>query len=84
VVVFWPIFGELWCAQTAVEPTQRRYVWAPQRACFTVFAVVKLIDPFYLTAGRARRPCPLEPILRVHLMQHGLRWSDPAMEEALY
>lgn len=47
-------------------------------------ALLKLIEPFYPTAGRGRRPYPLESILRVHLMQNWFALSDPAMEEALY
>ena len=46
--------------------------------------LLKLIEPFYPTAGRGRRPYPLESILRVHLMQNWFALSDPAMEEALY
>lgn len=44
----------------------------------------KLIEPHYPTAGRGRRPYPLESMLRVHLMQNWFALSDPAMEEALY
>jgi len=47
-------------------------------------ALLKLIEPFYPTAGRGRRPYPLESILRVHLIQNWFALSDPAMEEALY
>jgi IS5 family transposase len=47
-------------------------------------ALLKLIEPHYPVAGRGRKPYPLEPILRVHLMQNWLALSDPAMEEALY
>ena len=47
-------------------------------------ALLKVIEPFYPTAGRGRRPYPLESMLRVHLMQNWFAQSDPAMEEALY
>lgn len=47
-------------------------------------ALLKLIEPHYPTAGRGRRPYPLESMLRVHLMQNWFALSDPAMEEALY
>ncbi len=47
-------------------------------------ALLKLIEPHCPTAGRGRRPYPLESILRVHLMQNRFTYSDPAMEEALY
>ncbi len=43
-----------------------------------------LIEPHYPSAGRGRRPYPLESMLRVHLMQNWFALSDPAMEEALY
>ena len=46
--------------------------------------LLKIIEPHYPTAGRGRRPYPLESILRVHLMQNWFALSDPAMEEALY
>ena len=42
------------------------------------------IAPYYPTAGRGRRPFPLETMLRIHLMQHWFGYSDPAMEEALH
>jgi IS5 family transposase len=47
-------------------------------------ALLGLIEPHYPTAGRGRRPYPLESMLRVHLMQNWFALSDPAMEEALY
>ena len=47
-------------------------------------ALLKVIEPFYPTAGRGRRPYSLESMLRVHLMQNWFALSDPAMEEALY
>ena len=47
-------------------------------------ALLNLIEPHYPTAGRGRRPYPLESMLRVHLMQNWFALSDPAMEEALY
>ena len=47
-------------------------------------ALLKVIEPFYPTAGRGRRPYALESMLRVHLMQNWFALSDPAMEEALY
>ena len=46
--------------------------------------LLKIIEPHYPTAGRGRRPYPLESMLRVHLMQNWFALSDPAMEEALY
>ena len=46
--------------------------------------LLQVIEPHYPTAGRGRRPYPLESILRVHLTQNWFTYSDPAMEEALY
>ena len=46
--------------------------------------LLKVIEPHYPTAGRGRRPYPLESILRVHRRQNWFTYSDPAMEEALY
>ena len=47
-------------------------------------SLLRLIEPFYPTAGRGRPPYPLETMLRVHLLQNWYTLSDPAMEEALY
>lgn len=45
---------------------------------------VDRIAPHYPTAGRGRRPFPLETMLRIHLMQQWFGYSDPGMEEALH
>lgn len=47
-------------------------------------ALLRLIEPVYPKAGRGRQPYPLSTMLRVHLLQNGFGYSDPAMEEALY
>ena len=47
-------------------------------------ALLALIEPAYPKAGSGRPPYALETMLRIHLMQHWLGFSDPAMEEALY
>ncbi len=47
-------------------------------------ALLALIEPVYPKAGRGRQPYPQQTMLRVHLMQNGFGYSDPAMEEALY
>lgn len=49
--------------------------WAPLTA---------LIAPHYPTAGRGRRPLPLETMLRVYFLQQWFDLSDPAAEDALY
>jgi IS5 family transposase len=46
--------------------------------------LVKLLEPFYGSGERGRRPYPLPTMLRIHLMQNWFGLSDPAMEEALY
>jgi IS5 family transposase len=46
--------------------------------------LLALIEPLYPIAGRGRHPCPLETMLRMHLMQNWFCLRDPAMEEALY
>ncbi|EIK95040.1 transposase [Pseudomonas sp. M47T1] len=43
-----------------------------------------LIEPHYPKGEGGRPSCPLMSMLRVHLMQNGFGYSDPAMEEALY
>jgi IS5 family transposase len=45
---------------------------------------VNRIAPHYPVAGSGRKPFALETMLRIHLMQQWLGYSDPAMEEALY
>jgi len=47
-------------------------------------ALLQLLEPFYCTGERGRRPYPLHTMLRVHLMQNWFGLSDPAMEESLY
>lgn len=47
--------------------------------------LLAVIAPHYPRMGhRGRQPCPLETMLRIHLLQQGYALSDPAMEEALY
>lgn len=45
---------------------------------------VDRIAPHSPTAGRGRRPFPLETMLRIHLMQQWFGDSDPGMAEALH
>ena len=40
--------------------------------------------PVYPVAGTGRRPCPLATLLRIHGMQQGFGYSDPAREDALH
>ncbi|WP_347505454.1 IS5 family transposase [Pseudomonas anguilliseptica] len=46
--------------------------------------LIVLIDPHYPKGEGGRPAYPLMAMLRVHLMQNWLGYSDPAMEEALY
>ncbi|SEC68195.1 IS5 family transposase [Pseudomonas anguilliseptica] len=46
--------------------------------------LIALIDPHYPKGEGGRPAYPLMAMLRVHLMQNWLGYSDPAMEEALY
>lgn len=45
--------------------------------------LIVLIEPHYLKGVGVRPAYPLMAMLRVHLMQNWLGYSDPAMEEAL-
>ena len=47
-------------------------------------ALLALIEPNYLRAGRDRRPYPLTTMLRAHLLKNWFGYRDPAMEEAPY
>ena len=49
--------------------------WAP---------LLALIVPHYPTAGRGRRPLPLETMLRVYFLQQWFDLSDPKAEDMLY
>ena len=46
--------------------------------------VKAIIEPHYPKAGQGRHPYPLTTMLRIHLLQQGYSFSDPAMEDALY
>ncbi|MFC0710294.1 IS5 family transposase [Azorhizophilus paspali] len=46
--------------------------------------LIALIEPHYPKGEGGRPAYPLIAMLRVHLMQNGFGYSDPAMEEALY
>ena len=46
--------------------------------------LIALIEPHYPKGEGGRPAYPLMAMLRVHLMQNWLGYSDPAMEEALY
>jgi IS5 family transposase len=46
--------------------------------------LIALIEPHYPKGEGGRPTYPLMAMLRVHLMQNWLGYSDPAMEESLY
>jgi transposase, IS5 family len=46
--------------------------------------LLKVIQPHYPIVGNGRAPYPLSAMLRIHLMQHWFKLSDPGAEEALY
>jgi IS5 family transposase len=46
--------------------------------------LIALIEPHYREGEGGRPAYPLVAMLRVHLMQNWLGYSDPAMEDALY
>ncbi len=46
--------------------------------------LVALVTPHYATAGRGRRPLPLETMLRVYFLQQWFDLSDPQAEDMLY
>lgn len=64
--------------------TRRETFLAEMEAVVPWKALIALLEPFYPSSGRGRRPYPLNTMLRVHLMQNWFGLSDPAMEEALY
>lgn len=46
--------------------------------------LLALVAPHYPTAGRGRRPLPLETMLRVYFLQQWFDLSDPQAEDMLY
>lgn len=46
--------------------------------------LLALVVPHYATAGRGRRPLPLETMLRVYFLQQWFDLSDPQAEDMLY
>lgn len=45
---------------------------------------VGLIEPFYYTGNRGRKPKPLETMLRMYLLQAWFSLSDEGVEDAIY
>jgi len=70
---------------TAKKRTRRERFLAEMEAVVPWKALVDLIEPHYLMTSSkgGRPPYPLEPMLRVHLLQQWYDLRDPAMEDAL-
>ena len=64
--------------------TRRERFLAEMNAVMPWAALVALIAPHYPTAGRGRRPMPLETMLRIYFLQQWFDLSDPAAEDAIY
>lgn len=64
--------------------TRRERFLAEMDAVIPWATLSALIAPHYPTAGRGRRPLPLETMLRVYFLQQWFDLSDPAAEDALY
>ena len=64
--------------------TKRERFLEEMEAVIPWAALVTLVDPHYLKAGKGRRPGGLETMLRVYFMQQWFNLSDPGMDDALY
>lgn len=64
--------------------TRRERFLAEMNAVIPWRELVTLIAPQYPTAGRGRRPMPLETMLRIYFLQQWFDLSDPAAEDAIY
>ncbi|GAC1500493.1 MAG: IS5-like element ISPsy2 family transposase [Steroidobacteraceae bacterium] len=79
-------FGDL-DYKTKRKQTRREEFLSEMERVVPWQALLALIAPVYPKGGKAsggQQPYPLEPMLRIHLMQNWFGLSDPAMEEALY
>src|SRR5438445_13475683 len=64
--------------------TRREVFLAEMEQVVPWLALESLIEPVYAKAGRGRHPYALQTMVRIHLMQNWLGFSDPPMEEARY
>jgi IS5 family transposase len=64
--------------------TRRERFLAEMNAVLPWAELGMLVAPHYPTAGRGRRPMPLETMLRIYFLQQWFDLSDPAAEDALY
>lgn len=75
---------------TDVEYGNRRRVSRRERFLETMDATIPwaqwvgLIEPFYYSGKRGRKPKPLETMLRMYLLQVWFSLSDEGVEEAVY
>ena len=75
---------------TDVEYGNRRRVSRRERFLTTMEATIPwvvwvgLIEPFYYTGKKGRRPKPVETMLRMYLLQVWFSLSDEGVEEAIY
>lgn len=74
--------SQSWMSKKKV--TRRERFLAEMDAVIPWGTLSALIAPHYPTAGRGRRPMPLETMLRVYFLQQWFDLSDPAAEDALY
>jgi transposase, IS5 family len=71
--------------QAAKKKTTKREKFLSQMDAIVPWStLLKVIQPHYPQAGNGRAPYPLAAMLRIHLMQHWFKLSDPGAEEALY
>jgi len=75
---------------TDVEYGNRRRVSRRERFLTTMDATIPwavwvgLIEPFYYTGKKGRKPKPVETMLRMYLLQVWFSLSDEGVEEAIY
>ena len=75
---------------TEVEYGNRRRVSRRERFLETMDATVPwaawvgLIEPFYYSGRKGRKPKPIETMLRMYLLQVWFSLSDEGVEEAIY
>jgi IS5 family transposase len=75
---------------TDVEYGNRRRVSRRERFLTTMDATIPwgvwgaLIEPFYYTGEKGRKPKPVETMLRMYLLQVWFSLSDEGVEEAIY
>lgn len=75
---------------TEVEYGNRRRVSRRERFLETMDATVPwaawvgLIEPFYYSGSKGRKPKPIETMLRMYLLQLWFSLSDEGVEEAIY